>query len=345
MPAISIIVPVYNAERFINKCVDSLIHQTFTDIEFYFVNDCSKDRSLELLNDYARRDPRVKIIDLPQNCGAAGARNHAISAVSGNYIAFVDIDDWVDHDRYEKLYAYTKQSDVDAVLDGFVCSDNEGHIKAEKPITQSLRYLTGAQMLNEMFFGSISAFAPWHGIYRASIVKALKFQPIRGDDAIFNFDFYARANKICLTPPMPYHFRELDASETRGYHPPESVGSLRGVEAAATYLKNNKELRSLVPNFDLIVDAHLLGEYATIARNTCEKDCPETFSKRREFLGAIAASKYFRVAYENAAARARLGGRKRRFLSLLYSGRLDLITTYMYIKGLWKKAQRRVSGR
>ena len=339
MPLISIIVPVYNAERFIQKCVDSLIHQTFSDLEIILVNDCSKDSSLDILSRYEQLDSRVKVVDLPHNSGAAGARNHALADSSGEYIAFVDIDDWVDHDRYERLFNYARQFDVDAVLDGFVYNNDKGDVKAKKPLTDRLRFVSGAQMIKEMFFGNISVFAPWHGIYKRRVIGNCQFQPIRGDDAIFNLDFYARANKICLTPELAYHFRELDSSETRGYHPPESVGSLRGVEACAAYLRGNPDLRRLVPDFDFITDYHLLGEYATVARNVCEKDCPESFEQRKNFLCRIANSHFFRSACENKEAMARLPGRKRCFLSLLYNGHLTSLTGYMYLKSKWKKVE------
>ena len=338
-PAVSIIVPVYNAERFIEKCVDSLIGQTFQDLEIFLVNDRSKDSSLKWLQRYAEQDSRVKVIDLPQNCGAAGARNHALARAVGEWIAFVDIDDWLDLDRYECLYAYAREHDVDAVMDGYVYNDDVGRVKAVEPITRELRFLSGHEMIDEMFFGSISAFAPWHGIYKRSIVKELSFQAIRGDDAMFNFDFYARAKKVCLVPSLSYHFRELDSSETRGYRPPESVGSLRGVEACAAYLKGNDALRQLVPDFDSIADYHLLGEYATIARNVCEKDCPENFTQRREFLRRISETPYFRSAFEDERARERISGRKRRFLSLLYHRWITMATVYMNLKGQWKKIE------
>ena len=341
MPFLTVIVPVYNAGEYIEKCVCSLIEQTLHDLEIILVNDCSTDDSLSLLKHFAAHDTRIKVFDMPKNGGVAAARNAGLTAAQGVFVAFVDNDDWVDTDRYEKLCTLARQYNADSVLDGFFRDRGGGSTPQKQPLTDTIRFLSGQEMIKEMFTGKTRALTPWHGIYKRSIAQGLRFQPIRGEDVVFNFEYYARAAHVCLLPGCSYHFRELAVSQSRGYLPPEAIYSLKGTEAAAAYLKNNETLRVLVPDFDLLADAHLLGEYATIARNTCEKDCPQSFAQRREFLGAIAASKYFRSSYENKAARAKLGGRKRRFLSLLYSGRLDLLTTYMFLKGIWKKALRR----
>lgn len=345
MPLVSVIVPVYNAEKYIPQCVDSILGQTLRDIELILVNDCSKDNSLELLNDYARRDPRVKVIDLPQNGGVANARNVALTAAQGEFTAFVDSDDWMDADRYETMYNLAKEYDVDAVMDGYVVCDDAGHTKATCPLTKELQIIPGRQMINEMFFGSISANAPWHGIYKSAIVKALRFQHIRGEDIVFNFDYYARAARVCLLPSSSYHYRQLATSLSRGYVPPESIFSLRGVEACAAYLKNNDELRRLVPDFDFIANVHLLNEYAIVAYNTGEKDCRETYAERREYLSRIASSNYFRSAFENKIAIARIDKSRRRLLSLLYWQLVDLVTLYMYLRSKRKKIKSFILGR
>ena len=115
MPAVSVIVPVYNTEKYIRKCLDSLTAQTLRDIEIICVNDCSTDGSLDILREYAARDTRIKIIDFEQNRGAAAARNTGIDAAAGEYIGFVDSDDFIDPDFYEKLYTKATETGADIV--------------------------------------------------------------------------------------------------------------------------------------------------------------------------------------------------------------------------------------
>ena len=104
MPKISVIIPVYNVEKYLPKCLDSLINQTLSDIEIICINDCSTDNSLEILEEYASKDERIKIIDLKENQGAAAARNKGLEIAKGEYLGFVDPDDYVDLNFYEELY-------------------------------------------------------------------------------------------------------------------------------------------------------------------------------------------------------------------------------------------------
>ncbi len=99
-PKISIIVPIYNVEKYLRRCLDSLLIQYFKDIEIIAINDGSTDLSLQILNEYAIKDDRLKIID-QSNGGVSSARNAGIDAASGEYIGFVDPDDWVDKEMYE----------------------------------------------------------------------------------------------------------------------------------------------------------------------------------------------------------------------------------------------------
>lgn len=115
MPAVSIIVPVYNTEKYLQKCLDSLTGQTLRDIEIICVNDCSTDGSLKTLQDYAKNDSRIRIIDFKENRGVSIARNTGIDAATGEYIGFVDSDDFIDPDFYEKLYTKAKENNADII--------------------------------------------------------------------------------------------------------------------------------------------------------------------------------------------------------------------------------------
>lgn len=123
MPKVSIIVPVYNASAYIEKCVRSLFEQTFTEIEYIFVNDCTPDNSIQILErtleDYAERKAQVVIIDNENNLGAAGAKNAGMKAATGEYMMFADSDDWLDKDGVEKMYEFAKQNDLDIAYSNF----------------------------------------------------------------------------------------------------------------------------------------------------------------------------------------------------------------------------------
>jgi len=113
VPKVSIIIPVYNVEPYLRRCLESVVNQTLKDIEIICINDASTDNSLLILKEYASKDNRVKIIDFKENKGVAAARNKGMEISTGEYVAFVDPDDYVDLDFYETLYANAQHSGAD----------------------------------------------------------------------------------------------------------------------------------------------------------------------------------------------------------------------------------------
>lgn len=113
IPAVSIVIPVFNVEKYIGKCLDSLISQTLHNIEIICVNDCSTDKSLDILRDYEAKDNRIVVIDLPRNIKQGGARNVGIKKARAPFLGFVDSDDWVSLDMYENLYTLAVTHDAE----------------------------------------------------------------------------------------------------------------------------------------------------------------------------------------------------------------------------------------
>ena len=118
-PELSVIVPVYNCEKYLPACLDSLINQTYNDTEIICVNDGSKDNSLTILKDYENKDKRIKVIDKP-NGGVSSARNTGILASRGNYVTFIDSDDYLDLDLYEKCMQKIKSENADVLAFGLM---------------------------------------------------------------------------------------------------------------------------------------------------------------------------------------------------------------------------------
>lgn len=117
MTTVSIIVPCYNVEQYLSKCLDSLINQTLHDIEIICIDDKSTDNTLKILQDYAKQDKRIKLFSHSKNQGVSVARNLGIKHATGQYLGFVDPDDWVDLDFYEKLYTRAIKTNA-AVIKG-----------------------------------------------------------------------------------------------------------------------------------------------------------------------------------------------------------------------------------
>lgn len=114
MPKVSVIVPVYNVAKYLGRCLDSVLSQTFQDFEVICINDGSTDNSLEILHQYAQKDERVKIIN-QKNSGAGLSRNTGINMAQGDYLSFIDADDWIDKHFLEKVYHLAKVSKADII--------------------------------------------------------------------------------------------------------------------------------------------------------------------------------------------------------------------------------------
>jgi glycosyltransferase involved in cell wall biosynthesis len=115
MVKVSIIIPIYNTDQHLHRCLKTVCNQTLQDIEIICVNDCSKDNSLLILQEYLENDSRIKLIDLKENKGAAAARNIGIENACGQYLGFVDSDDFIDPNFYEKLYEKALKTNADVV--------------------------------------------------------------------------------------------------------------------------------------------------------------------------------------------------------------------------------------
>lgn len=131
MPKLSVIVPIYGTEKYIRRCVESLFNQTLDDIEFLFINDCTKDRSIEilheLLDEYPHRANCSRIINMKENSGLPSVRMHGIKLATGDYVIHCDSDDWVDCRMYEIMYTRAVREDLDLVWCDYYRSDGKNH--------------------------------------------------------------------------------------------------------------------------------------------------------------------------------------------------------------------------
>lgn len=195
---ISIIVPVYKAEQFLSRCVDSILAQTFSDWELILVDDGSPDNSGALCDAYAQRDSRIRVIHQP-NSGVSAARNRGILESTGTYIGFVDSDDWIAEDMYDQMLSAAVSADADIVMCDDLIVDEKGATKLETmhrlPGDCTLRKETMDPDLMLEFAGAV-----WKCIYRADLIreKGISFpEGLRfSEDRIFNI--YAMGYAGCV---------------------------------------------------------------------------------------------------------------------------------------------------
>ena len=202
MPKVSIIVPVYNVEKYLNKCLNSLVNQTFKDIEIIIINDGSPDNSKQIIENYkAKYDNIIKVIN-QQNQGLSASRNNGLKIASGDYIIFVDSDDYIELNMVEKMYNKILEEQADVVICGnnVVNEDYKLISKTFPNKYESYNFIT------QMIFGNLSA---WNKIIRKSILNdsTLLFRKnVWYEDIDFSFKLFLKSKKICILHENLYNY-------------------------------------------------------------------------------------------------------------------------------------------
>ena len=166
MISVSVLVPVYNAQKYLERCVDSIFGQTFTDYELILIDDGSTDDSGKMCDDYARSNPQVRVIH-QTNQGVSAARQAGLDAATGEYVIFADPDDWVEPTMLEELFEVAINNDADVVLCDFWINSSaaEGDRKY-----QNLRTLSSDSVLSQLISGELHGFT-WNKLYRSSCLR------------------------------------------------------------------------------------------------------------------------------------------------------------------------------
>ena len=211
-PAISVIIPVYNAQDGIKRCVDSLLNQSFKNFEIILLNDGSKDNSLNILKEYELKYSFVRVID-KQNEGVAVTRNKGILLAEGEYTMFMDNDDFVDSDFIETLYQAMHEKKLDLVIGGYKRVNQDNQIIFSQDIQQSE-------------WSKYIIMAPWAKVYRTEFLKTnnLEFFDYGiGEDIIFNLAAYKTTDKIGLLDYKGYNWyynnQSISNTSQRGFSP------------------------------------------------------------------------------------------------------------------------------
>lgn len=227
-PLVSIIVPVYNVEKYLPQCLDSLIGQTLQPIEIICINDCSPDDSIAILNQYAQKDQRIKVISLPENRRQGGARNIGIREATADYIGFVDSDDWVAPTMYERLYETAQRTHADIVSPlWYFCSyDNQNNKTINgtslEGISQPERnkkiILNGFRLVTSIFrkdlFFENDLFFPEKVLFEDNAIAAALHLSAKNIVQIEDCSYYYRCSNISTSRGLDnYHFFDrLDTS-------------------------------------------------------------------------------------------------------------------------------------
>lgn len=218
-PRVSLIIPVYNAHKFLKRCIDSAVAQTEPSLEIICVDDASTDDSAEMLEAYAARDSRLRVVRREVNGGESAARNQGVALANGEYLAFLDHDDKMEPDACRLLYEAARAADADIAKGRVKTIDQTGRVslsplQLHKDICEKSKF----------FF----AFSWWSGIYRASLVKNRIFfaeeYPIGGDVLFLTEAVLAAQSIVCVDDLVCTHFLHAE-SNAGGIFPPAKIRS------------------------------------------------------------------------------------------------------------------------
>ncbi len=229
-PLVSIIIPVYNVEKYLGQCLTSILSQTYSNIEVICVNDGSKDNSLAILKDFVSKDCRIKVYNI-DNAGVSNARNIGLGAASGSKLMFVDADDWIDSDCIEKLVIYSMQNECDIVMFPYISERNSGSLKRDLFPDESFFVDNECRRLARLLIGPIdnevtsptrldSYGTVWGKLYSRDILNDISFEDLKkigtAEDTLFNMFVFKRAKVVGYCPETYYHYRRNNASSLTG---------------------------------------------------------------------------------------------------------------------------------
>lgn len=231
---ISVIIPVYNAKRFLKECVDSVLNQTFQDFELLLIDDGSNDGSELICDMYAESDIRIKVYH-KENEGIALTRNYGLLKAKGNYIAFVDSDDYITPVYLERLLFAIENTNSDIA---FCYSKRFRNLnKIDEINGLEANFIKKSQKdIIEGLFSTTEHMAVWCKLYKRKFLKDTKFPPINiAEDVDFNSKIYLKTEKFVLVPEFLYYWRENPRSITRS---PFSIHNIDALECFLNAWKN-----------------------------------------------------------------------------------------------------------
>ncbi len=217
MPKVSVIVPVYNSEQELRDCLDSLVEQTEKDIEIIVIDDASTDNSPEIEAEYQKKYPNVKVYRNERNLGQSETRNRGIELAEGDYIAFLDSDDYVNPGMYEELYQAAVDNNMpELIVTGL--SFVKGNEYRKKDLTfigkQSTTIIHPMDTPDQVFFESPSLC---NKLFRKDTVKNYKFLDVSAwEDIAFSYSRFMEANTVISKPTLNYFYRRNASLKSNG---------------------------------------------------------------------------------------------------------------------------------
>lgn len=281
-PLVSVIIPVYNVEKYLPACLDSICNQTFRELEIIVVDDGSTDRSGSIAEEFAQKDCRIRVVH-KRNGNPGATRNVGLELVNGEYIGFVDSDDWIDPAMYEKLYQAAQATKADLVVTG-VCVE---FVRDKRVLHQQIANadtIESTEMLLDLFFQLVkrNLFAyPVNKLYRTSLLKEKKFcfpDILPYEDFVFNLKYYMSVKTVSLINGTPYHYMRRDELSAAGAYSPKHLESCKLTdEVFRSFLEY---FRYPTDRIESLLRERRISDYSAYAAGFYKRNCILTRKER-----------------------------------------------------------------
>lgn len=237
---ISIIVPIYNAEQYLDRCVESVVNQTYKNLEIILVDDGSIDASSQMCDNYAKKDSRIKVIH-NENGGSAFARNAGIAIANGEYICFADSDDYLDNDMVEFLYNLLTENNADVARCGYYT--NKNGVETTEFTDYSVKVINSLQAISDLATSGYGG-TPWCKLYKAQVVKNHLYEKADGcsEDILHNFRVYKDCTRLVFCDDPKYHYVIREGSVTNNTFGDGAFDIIRAKNIILDYARERNEI-------------------------------------------------------------------------------------------------------
>ncbi len=265
LPLISIVSSVYNVEKFLPQCIDSILAQTFTEWELILVDDGSTDSSSGICDSYAAKDSRIRVVH-KENSGQADSRNLGMSMARAGFVGFVDGDDWLDPEMYEVLYDALIENEADISI----CGHYTSYVDRERKSCESGETVvfTGAEALNHIIDDNIIKSFLWDKLYRKEVITEQLPKSYYYEDYSTIFKWFANVDKVVFCQIPLYHYRQRAGSTDHDCDPRKKYHFFLAEQERLKFLRARRLLPERRREFELKVVKCGIQEIKEIARKS-----------------------------------------------------------------------------
>lgn len=236
---ISVIVPIYNVEDYLDRCVNSLVNQTYKNLEIILVDDGSPDSCPGICDEWSQRDSRIKVVH-KENSGLSDARNAGVKVATGDIISFIDSDDWVEFDMYEKMYQRMCSDKSDIVSCGTKWVYEDGLLLRD--VATSNEVLETYDAMKEIIVDGKLKQHVWNKLYKKDLILDIPFEKGKyHEDVFWSYQVFGRVKKVSLMDESFYNYVQREGSIMGALYSVKRLDALDAMKARCEYVKANFE--------------------------------------------------------------------------------------------------------